>query len=492
MTASRQRNFFGRLLYNLPVFAPLFLLLTIPGVFLAFSWNAEREWQAYRKDAAARGINLHLPELHPAIPASENLAAAPPFAPVRVDKKGDPLEPPKLKHDWLPFDLLPSLSDSRRPDFEKVRAKLSEEKPASGEKLEPDAVALFFRVFDRQMGADWPAVLAAEARPRTEFRIRYWPMPISEKIPLADFRTAAQCHAMRAVALLRVHKSAEAFAELHGAFRLAEALKTDPALVPCMLGAAMTYLQVQPVWEGLVSGRWEDAQLIGLERELAGLQIAAAYPKAIEMERACHNAALDTLAGKSVAARANELQAWGFDPAPGAKLVTALSCSTGLIRDNQLLLNRNYDVLGQRIDHAGQWRPDGIQPIDFDHAKTGFNLRYFFATMMTINFSRSESRLLMVEARVRQARLAIALERYRRSRASLPERLDQLVPAFLPAVPLDPYDGLPMRYANDGEGAFRLWSIGDNQEDDGGVPDPNSDSPGISLDLVWPGLPPEH
>jgi hypothetical protein len=154
----------------------------------------------YRTDAARRGIILDLPELHSPIPAVENLAAAPFFAAVPWDGKGDFLAPPKLKRDWFPPGLLPSLSDSHRPDFERAWAKLSGEKPFQGKNLESETAAAFLRIFDRKMGADWVVILEAEAKPRAEFYIYYRPDLTSEKFPVSDFKTAAQCHAMRATA----------------------------------------------------------------------------------------------------------------------------------------------------------------------------------------------------------------------------------------------------------------------------------------------------
>jgi hypothetical protein len=41
---------------------------------------------------------------------------------------------------------------------------------------------------------------------------------------------------------------------------------------------------------------------------------------------------------------------------------------------------------------------------------------------------------------------AVAAERYRRRHGQLPENLEQLVPEFLSAVPLDPQDGQPLRF----------------------------------------------
>jgi len=60
---------------------------------------------------------------------------------------------------------------------------------------------------------------------------------------------------------------------------------------------------------------------------------------------------------------------------------------------------------------------------------------------------------------------AIAAERYRLANGSFPAQLTDLVPAYLPQVPLDPFDGRTLRLvATDGE--LMIYSIGRNHIDD--------------------------
>lgn len=62
-------------------------------------------------------------------------------------------------------------------------------------------------------------------------------------------------------------------------------------------------------------------------------------------------------------------------------------------------------------------------------------------------------------------RLAIACQRYEPKTGHLPEKLDDLVPTFIEAVPADPFDGQPLRYSR----ARRIvWSVGENLRDDNG------------------------
>ena len=63
--------------------------------------------------------------------------------------------------------------------------------------------------------------------------------------------------------------------------------------------------------------------------------------------------------------------------------------------------------------------------------------------------------------------LSAALAVYRAENGSYPEKLDALVPAVLPALPVDLFHGKSYIYRRDGEG-YLLYSVGANGADDGG------------------------
>jgi hypothetical protein len=66
-------------------------------------------------------------------------------------------------------------------------------------------------------------------------------------------------------------------------------------------------------------------------------------------------------------------------------------------------------------------------------------------------------------------RAGLAVERYRRDRKRLPESLDALVPAYLPAVPRDPFNRFaPVRYVPAGK-SFLVYGLGPTRKDDGGA-----------------------
>jgi hypothetical protein len=80
------------------------------------------------------------------------------------------------------------------------------------------------------------------------------------------------------------------------------------------------------------------------------------------------------------------------------------------------------------------------------------------------------------DAIVRDIETAVAIERYRLANGKLPTQLSDLVPAFLPAIPNDPFDGKPLRYKTLTKG-YVVYSVGDDREDNDGV---EKNSKGVS------------
>src|SRR5262249_11951720 len=69
------------------------------------------------------------------------------------------------------------------------------------------------------------------------------------------------------------------------------------------------------------------------------------------------------------------------------------------------------------------------------------------------------------QARLLCTRVGLAVERYRLANNSFPDKLSDLVPKYLPAVPLDPFDGKPLRYRAEGALAVVVYSVGQDRVD---------------------------
>jgi hypothetical protein len=67
--------------------------------------------------------------------------------------------------------------------------------------------------------------------------------------------------------------------------------------------------------------------------------------------------------------------------------------------------------------------------------------------------------------------MAYAVRAYCLEHRAPPRNAEALVPEYLPAIPVDPYDGTRMKL-NAMDMTVTIYSVGENGVDDGGVPYP--------------------
>ena len=108
--------------------------------------------------------------------------------------------------------------------------------------------------------------------------------------------------------------------------------------------------------------------------------------------------------------------------------------------------------------------------------------------MMCPAFKLTARTFIETQSSLDLARVACALERHRLAHGDHPETLDALVPAFMASVPRDVINGQPLHYRRTADGKFRLYSVGWNERDDGGVPgvSPYGSVDWNQGDWVWP------
>lgn len=86
-------------------------------------------------------------------------------------------------------------------------------------------------------------------------------------------------------------------------------------------------------------------------------------------------------------------------------------------------------------------------------------------TMMLPAYQAVVNKKCRAEVSYRATVVLVALQRFKNTNNSLPPSLDALVLEFLPAVPVDSYDGKPMRYSPT---LGIVYSVGEDLEDSGG------------------------
>jgi len=77
-------------------------------------------------------------------------------------------------------------------------------------------------------------------------------------------------------------------------------------------------------------------------------------------------------------------------------------------------------------------------------------------------------------------RVAVSVARFQLDHGRDPDRLDELVPRYLPKLPDCPLTGTALHYRGG-----RFWSIGVNRVDDGGTPGSTNDAGDVDGDVVW-------
>lgn len=131
--------------------------------------------------------------------------------------------------------------------------------------------------------------------------------------------------------------------------------------------------------------------------------------------------------------------------------------------EHPVLLHQN----NRRIEIA-QTPPHLQGEMEEEQRRERNRLTFRYSLVPLFVFGRPEGRRFReVSSRMRSLAALLAAERYRLTRGRWPGQLTDLVPAFLPAVPMDPFDGRPLRYRKTADGVM-VYSVGPDREDNNG------------------------
>jgi len=77
----------------------------------------------------------------------------------------------------------------------------------------------------------------------------------------------------------------------------------------------------------------------------------------------------------------------------------------------------------------------------------------------------AQVKAVRTDVELKATEVVCALKSYELAHGSPPETLSALIPGLLPSVPIDPFDGKPLRYRRKGK-EWVLWSVGSDMKDD--------------------------
>jgi len=500
-------GFFGWLFSARLWRALLFLgicLVTLVGLFYAVeNWRGARALDKLRTELATKGEKVDWREIiPPPIPDDRNLAMAPLFKPLldyeRVNKK---VEWPTSDDRAKAFQMLGKGKPPKTPGIESdgminlkswqkyFQGNMNFPQPAQAGSPAVDVLVALGQ-FDPQFKELQEAVAT-----RPESR---WPVKYEENfgalIPhLAVLKSMVLALELRAAAHLELGQTAEALEDIKIGLRLANSLSTDPILITHLVRMAMDAIIIQPVREGLARHQWTDPQLAQLQSIFAAINLLAEFKRAMRGERSFCVEAIEMVRTHRVGPElfsdpSNGGSSWASSPmmawAPRGWFFQN-ECSILRFHNEYTLTLVDENAL--RIMAPASTRSGSTEPLEavLGHRATPYNV---LAWTLVPAISSVLPKTGRAQTQAEATGVACAIERYRLSHGQYPEKLEQLVPAFLPQPPRDIMDGELLRYQKDKEGGYILYSIGWNQTDDGGVPGmtkANSPIDQTTGDWVW-------
>jgi hypothetical protein len=261
--------------------------------------------------------------------------------------------------------------------------------------------------------------------------------------------------------------------------RFANSLTNNPETVSVF--QRMLFTLIQPIYDGILDGRWSDADLLEIQNAFRRLD----PPQHFELWR------------QKIVREVADLydndpppNPWGANQAviggrPFYIEMRREARLPGKIKARQAeIILRGLGVVDEPVRKYRHWT----------HEDDGRHFQEHLIGIMSLCLNQMEPTLAQTQTAIDEVVVACAIERFRISEGKLPDALDQLVPKYLKSVP-DDFMVIPelknppkLKYHRT-ENGYVLYSVGSNFRDDKGVPERTETIKGrqqhIEGDWVW-------
>jgi hypothetical protein len=333
---------------------------------------------------------------------------------------------------------------------------------------------------------------------------------------LAPLKRCAQHLSITAICDLQRGDAASAMVKIRAMLAITKGMENERLIISQLVRIAIANIAVAATWEFLQSPKASEEQLALLQREWMKAEFLQGSENAIMMERAMCEAATARMHQSSAEFRRyasmfsqSSPSGWFEQAANSAVLKTKESMwrfawsdpdEIRMLRGQQIILGtfravRTNHAFGAALrDEEAELAALGLpqRKKDFEGGFPSID-EVDVSKMMSqtiLSIQRFPQRIFRTEAARQIVIGAIALKRYQLRHGSLPAQLSDMVPELVAAVPYDPVDGKPLRYRLNSDGRFLLYSIGEDEKDDGGNPLPVAPSKATTWlqgrDWVWP------
>ena len=298
---------------------------------------------------------------------------------------------------------------------------------------------------------------------------------------------------LRALAEVEAGDTEAALREIRTLDRMGGALQSEPLILSYLVRMTVIGYIPEILWQGMAQHRWNEKQLEAVQQMLSRIDLLSDCQRVTRGERAILNdyfAMLrqqhaDVYATASAATGIQDVRPKSLPPASG------ILPQSAMLYQNEVCYNRwLQDLVLPVIDaQAGRIYPRrqaaGAELLRQTQT-TPYN---FLAKLMLQVYPTIMVRTAAAHVAIQQAVVACALERFWLRNGHYPETLHKLVPDYLSEPVEDALSGEPFQYQRQANGQYNLYSVGWNEEDNGGViatepgsPDRRDDQ---SCDWVW-------
>jgi hypothetical protein len=281
---------------------------------------------------------------------------------------------------------------------------------------------------------------------------------------LAEIRKLAQLLREQVVLEADAGRADQAVTAIVDGAALGRSLANEPLLISYLVRIAVNAIMVSGAEQAVNRVKLSETHLDQISRALASADDTNGVIRALAGERAAAIGLFQMDPGQAAA-----LMSQGGAGPSAAQLrgLSALNRLTGLF-DRDLVYY--LDTMQIFIAAASQSSSDRSETArEFDERMAEAKRSYYILTALVAPaLSKALDRDTENAARIRVATTALAVERHRLQHGGqVPDSLEALVPAFLKAIPLDPFTGEPLRFQKQQDG-YVVYSVGTNRSDDGG------------------------
>ncbi len=349
------------------------------------------------------------------------------------------------------------------------------------------------QIYDLAKDTNWDDVLAGTVLASNREALAGWDAAVklpdfqipeisslNDMLPyLPGWKQLAELAAVRENVLLHNGQDQEAFDQILNHVRLGRRMQNSRGvLIVYLVGTAVHGVGLNQLqhWAGKTHLAAEQLKGYILQLKPQPGEAAIAFANAIKVE---HQMQVNTLAAMRDGSMTN-LEAGGYNPHLWSVWpLFSFSQTKALFAQGALkLVKAAPHPYGEANIAELESRP-GLASMALSGNWTGQILYYMMMPALANSLERKSRNDVQLQA----TRTILALRAYQLTHGNLPADLSALVPEFLETVPVDDFDGKPLRYS---AGKKIVYSVGKNLKDDGGDDRPApADSSLRHLDLVY-------